>query len=86
MKDVIAIMACVVTFIIAFGIGGFCMSKEAERGVDKYKCISDEYFVIQKIEQIDKLWYLYTIKHMDNLYKLKSTHQYNIGDSLKIIK
>lgn len=48
--------------------------------------ISDDYFVIQKMEQTEKSQYTYSIKYGDKIFILNSTNHYNIGDSLKIIK
>lgn len=65
--------------IATFTIG---LTKGREMPVE----IFDDYFVIQKMEQTEKSQYTYSIKYEDKIFILKSANQYNIGDSLKIIK
>lgn len=81
MKEYLFIYVPIVAiiWIAAFAIG---IQKGHEMPIE----ISDGYFVIQKVEQTEKSQRTYSMKYGDKNFILKSVNQYNIGDSLKIIK
>lgn len=81
MKEYLFIIVPIVAiiWIAAFAIG---IQKGNEMPIE----ISDDYFIIQKIEQTEKSQHTYSMKYRDKKFILKSANQYNIGDSLKIIK
>ena len=81
MKEYLFIIVPIVAiiWIAAFAIG---IQKGNEMPIE----ISDDYFIIQKIEQTEKSQRTYSMKYGDKNFILKSANQYNIGDSLKIIK
>lgn len=81
MKESLFIIVPIVAiiWIAAFAIG---IQKGNEMPIE----ISDDYFIIQKIEQTEKSQRTYSMKYGDKNFILKSANQYNIGDSLKIIK
>lgn len=81
MKEYLFIIVPIVAiiWIAAFAIG---IQKGNEMPIE----ISDDYFIIQKIEQTEKSQRIYSMKYGDKNFILKSANQYNIGDSLKIIK
>lgn len=81
MKEYLFIIVPIVTaiWIAAFVFG---LNQGNERSVE----ISDDYFIIQKMEQTEKSQYIYSMKYKDRTFILKSANHYNIGDSLKIIK
>lgn len=81
MKEYLFIIVPIVAiiWIAAFAIG---IQKGNEMPIE----ISDDYFIIQKIEQTEKSQRTYSMKYGDKKFILKSANRYNIGDSLKIIK
>lgn len=81
MKDNLSI---IIPIIITIGIAAFAIG--IQKGKEMPIEISDNYFIIQKIEQTEKSQRIYSMKYGDKNFILKSTNQYNIGDSLKIIK
>lgn len=74
----------IIPIVVIIWIGGFAIG--VKQGNEMPIEISDDYFVIQKIEQTEKSQRIYSMKYGDKNFILKSANQYNIGDSLKIIK
>ena len=82
MKEYLFIIVPIVAIIWITAIGIQRIQKGNEMPIE----ISDDYFIIQKIEQTEKSQRKYSMKYGDKNFILKSANQYNIGDSLKIIK
>lgn len=74
----------IIPIIVTIWIGAFAIG--VKQGNEMSIKISDDYFIIQKMEQTEKSQYIYSIKYKDRNFILNSTNHYNIGDSLKIIK